>query len=75
MERLASSSRVGEGRGEWGIGQKGPRRKEALARFEVAATQKKAKLIGGRTQVRGGLLDCLGEIKILLALETIARRR
>ena len=28
---------------------KGPRREEALARFEVAATQKKAKLIGGRT--------------------------
>jgi hypothetical protein len=37
-------------------------------------TQKKAKLIGGRTQVRGGLLDCLGEIKILLALETIKHR-
>jgi hypothetical protein len=53
---------------------KGPRREEALARFEVAATQKKAKLIGGRTQVRGGLLDCLGEIKILLALETIKQR-
>ena len=53
---------------------KGPRREEALARFEVAATQKKAKLIGGRTQVRGGLLDCLGEIKILLALETIKHR-
>jgi hypothetical protein len=51
---------------------KGPRREEALARFEVAATQKKAKLIGGRTQVR--LLDCLGEIKILLALETIKHR-
>ena len=34
---------------------KGPRREEALARFEVAATQKKAKLIGGRTQVRVGL--------------------
>jgi len=45
---------------------KGPRREEALARFEVAATQKKAKLIGGRTQVRGGLLDCLGEIKYCL---------
>src|SRR6516225_11185125 len=53
---------------------KGSRREEALARFEVAATQKKAKLIGGRTQVRGGLLDCLGEIKILLALETIKHR-
>jgi hypothetical protein len=52
---------------------KGPRREEALACFEVAATQKKAKLIGGRTQVRG-LLDCLGEIKILLALETIKHR-
>ena len=50
---------------------KGPRREEALARFEVAATQKKAKLIGGRPQVRGGVLDWLGEIKILLALETI----
>jgi hypothetical protein len=33
-----------------------------------------AKLIGGRTQVRGGLLDRLGEIKILLALETIKHR-
>ena len=53
---------------------KGPRREEALARFEVAATQKKAKLIGGRTQVSGGLLNCLGEIKILLALETIKHR-
>jgi hypothetical protein len=28
---------------------KGPRREEALARLEVAATQKEAKLIGGRT--------------------------
>jgi hypothetical protein len=53
---------------------KGPRREEALARFEVAATQQKAKLISGRTQVRGGLLDCLGEIKIVLALETIKHR-
>src|SRR6202049_3070296 len=53
---------------------KGPRREETLARFEVAATQKRAKLSGGRTQVRGGLLDCLGEIKILLALEAIKHR-
>ena len=52
-------------------GVKRPRREEALARFEVAASQQKPKLIGGRAQVRGGLLDCLGEIKILLALETI----
>ena len=39
---------------------KGLRRKEALARFEVVATQKKAKLIGGRTQVRGGLAGLPG---------------
>jgi hypothetical protein len=47
------------------------RRKESLARFEVAATEKKAKLISGRAQARGGLLDGLREIKIVLALETI----
>jgi hypothetical protein len=47
---------------------KRPRREEALARFEVAASQQKPKLIGGRAQARGGLLDCLGKIKILLAL-------
>jgi hypothetical protein len=51
-----------------------PRREEALARFEVAATEEKAKLIGGRAQARGGLLDGLGKIKILLALKTIERR-
>src|SRR5215469_11585643 len=55
-------------------GVKRRRREEALARFEVAASQQKPKLIGGRAQVRGGLLDCLGEIKILLALETVKHR-
>src|SRR5260370_38851084 len=53
---------------------KGSRREEALARFEVAATQKKAKLIGGRTQVCGGLLGCLGEIKIMFALVAFKTR-
>ena len=51
-----------------------PRREEALARFEVAATEQKAELIGGRAQTRGGLLDGLRKIKILLALETIEHR-
>ena len=55
-------------------GVKGSRQEEALARFEVAATQQEPKLIGGRAQVRGGLLDCVGEVKILLALETIKHR-
>ena len=45
-------------------------RKQALARFKVAATQQKAELIDGRSQARGGLLDRRGEIEILLALET-----
>jgi hypothetical protein len=53
-------------------GVKRPRREEALARFEVAASQQKPKLMGGRAQVRGGLLDGLGEIKMRLALETIS---
>jgi len=55
-------------------GMESPRREEALARFKVAATEQKAKLIGGRAQARGRLLDGLGEIKILLALETIEDR-
>ena len=49
-------------------------REEALARFEVAAAEQKAKLIGGRAEARGRLLHSLGEIKILLALETIEHR-
>src|SRR5215831_14128612 len=55
-------------------GMERPGQEEALARFEVAATEEKAKLIGGRAQARGGLLDGLGKIKILLALKTIECR-
>ena len=55
-------------------GLESPRREEALARFEVAATEQKAKLIGGRAEARGCLLDGLREIKIVLALETIEHR-
>jgi len=55
-------------------GVKRPRREEALARFEVAATEQKAKLIGGRAEARDRLLDGLGEIKLVLALETIKHR-
>jgi hypothetical protein len=51
-----------------------PRREEALARFEVPATQEKAQLIGRRAQARGRLLDGVREIKIVLALKTIEHR-
>src|SRR5262249_4020281 len=50
------------------------RREESLTRFEVAAAEKKAKLISGRAQACGSVLDGLGEIKIVFALETIEHR-
>jgi len=49
-------------------------REESLTRFEVAATEEKAKLISGCAQACGGLLNGLREIKIVLALETIEHR-
>lgn len=55
-------------------GLESPHREEALARFEVAATEQEAKLIGGHAEARRAWRMAWGESKYLLALETIEHR-
>src|SRR5208282_5236620 len=68
------SSASGKRRARLGNSRRSMRRTTRSLAACRPSREQKAKLIGGRTQVRGGLLDCLGEIKTLLALETIKHR-